>query len=246
MSLETILKQLGFSENENKVYLACLSGGVNSAMNIAQRANLKRTTAYSVLEGLVERGLVGKSQVKGKTKFLAEPPEKLLDLVNNIQKNIEAALPELEAVYNKKGKKPKIVFFEGNEAIQNVYDDTVRESPDEILEWNTHQYFEKFSRSHGYVDKRVAKKIKAKRLAGSGSLWETHHQKHDTKELSETLIVPKEIFWPEIEVNIYNDKVAFMNYADEMSVIIESKAIAQAMRQAYHLSWLGAKTIEIK
>ena len=49
-----------------------------------------------------------------------------------------------------------------------------------------------------------------------------------------------------VEVNIYNDKVAFMNYADEMSVIIENKAIAEAMRQAYELSWRGAKANEIK
>jgi len=61
------------------------------------------------------------------------------------------------------------------------------------------------------------------------------------KELSETLILPKEIFDPQIEVNIYNNKVAFLNYAENMSVIIESKPIADAMKQAYELSWEGAK-----
>ena len=54
------------------------------------------------------------------------------------------------------------------------------------------------------------------------------------------------MFWPGIEVNIYGDKVAFLNYAENMSVIIESKAIAKAMRQAYHLSWIGAKSVEVK
>jgi hypothetical protein len=53
--------------------------------------------------------------------------------------------------------------------------------------------------------------------------------------------VDKKIFNPKIEVNIYNNKIAFMNYAENMSVIIESKPIADAMRQAYELSWLGAK-----
>lgn len=79
-----------------------------------------------------------------------------------------------------------------------------------------------------------------------GSKWDTKHKYLDQKELSQTAIVPKEQFNPQIEVNIYNNKVAFLNYAENMSVIIESKAIADAMRQAYELSWRGAKGVEIK
>ena len=65
-------------------------------------------------------------------------------------------------------------------------------------------------------------------------------------ELAETIIAPQNIFNPEVEVNIYNDKIAFINYAENMSVIIESKPIAKAMKQVYELSWLGVKTIEVK
>lgn len=71
--------------------------------------------------------------------------------------------------------------------------------------------------------------------------WDEKHRYLDKKELAETRIVPKENFNPRIEVNIYNNKVAFLNYAENMSVIIESPAIAEAMKQAYELSWKGAK-----
>src|SRR3989338_483634 len=156
------------------------------------------------------------------------------------------ALPELEALYNKKGTKPKILFFEGKEAIQNVYDDTLREKPKEILEWNTDAYFERFPKDHAYIAKRMELGIRARRIAGEGSVWQKKHQPYDHSELSETLIVPHDQFSPMIEVNIYNNKIAIMNYADEMSIIIENKAIAEAMRQAYELSWRGAKTLEVK
>lgn len=46
-------------------------------------------------------------------------------------------------------------------------------------------------------------------------------------------------------MNIYADKVVFMNFAEENGTIIESKAIAEAMRQVYQLSWMGAKSVEI-
>lgn len=243
--MEKILKQLGFSENEVKIYLAALELGRGTVQEIAKNAGVKRTTAYSVLDDLVQRGLIGKSMHRGKVMHVAEPPDKLLSLTQNIFNSIKKALPEMEAIYNKSDVKPKIVFFEGKEAIQNVYDDTLREKPAEILEWNTSAYFERFPPNHAYIDKRVNLNIHAKRIAGEGSIWQTKHKGYDQSELSETVIVPKDKFWPMIEVNIYNNKVAFMNYADEMSVIIENKAIADAMKRVYELSWQGAKSLEV-
>lgn len=244
MHTNQLLSKLGFSQNEAKVYLAALETGSTSAQQIAQKAGVKRTTCYSVLAYLVNRGVIGKTKSRGKTRFVAEPPQRLLTLVNELERGIRAALPELVAVYNKKETKPKIVFYEGEAAIHNVYEDTLREQPAEILEWNTDAFFERFPKDYNYIEKRVTLGIRAKRIAGEGSVWDKKHKYLDAKELSETVIVPRAQFWPQIEVNIYNDKVAFMNYAENMSLIIESKAITEAMRQAYELSWRGAKGLE--
>lgn len=242
MHINQLLTKLGFSQNESKIYLAALESGLSSAQDIASRAGIKRTTGYSVLSYLVNRGIVGKSKIKGKTRFLAEPPERLLTLINELEKGIKQALPELSAIYNKNETKPKITFYEGDSAIQNIYEDTLKEKPEEILEWNTNAYFEgQADVDPHYIQKRVSLNIKARRIAGKGSKWDSKHRYLDAKELSQTTIVPKELFDPKIEVNIYNNKVAFLNYAENMSVIIESKPIAEAMRQAYELSWKGAK-----
>jgi HTH-type transcriptional regulator, sugar sensing transcriptional regulator len=246
MEHEKLLKQLGFSTNESKVYIAALECGLSSAAEIAEKAGLQRTTTYSVLKLLVEKGLVGKSEYHSKDRFLAQPPDRLVTLADELRHRIKAALPEFEAIHNHSEKKPKIVFYEGDHAIQNVYDDTLREKPHEILEWNTNEYFERFPKDHAYIAKRMELGIKARRMAGAGSAWHTKHRQYDRSELAETLIIPKDRFWPNIEVNIYGNKVAIMNYAENNSVIIESKAIADAMRQVYELSWVGGKTVEVK
>ena len=132
MKIEQILDKLGFSDNETKVYLAAMESGQASGQQIAQKAELKRTTTYSVLSYLVDRGVVAKTTVKNKTRFLAEPPERLLSLVSELQAQIKKALPELEALYNKNEVKPKITFFEGDNAVHNVYEDTLKEKPTEI------------------------------------------------------------------------------------------------------------------
>ncbi|MBI4262045.1 hypothetical protein HY624_00790 [Candidatus Uhrbacteria bacterium] len=248
LPIEQTLQRLGFSRNEARVYVAALETGVSSAQEIAKRAKLKRTTTYSILDYLVQRGVVGKTELRGKARFLADPPSKLLSLLEDIHSQIKKELPQLEALYNKHETKPKIVFYEGKGAVQKVYDDTLLEKPKEILEWNTNEYFkfDQYRVDPTYIAKRMHLGIRARRLAGSGSQWHVKHKKYDASELSETIIVPKEVFWPEIEVNIYGNKVAFLNYTEEMSLIIESRAIADAMKQAYELSWRGAKTVEVK
>ncbi len=241
MRLNYLLEKLGFSKNESLVYLASLESGVASAQQIATKAGLKRTTVYSVLSYLVGRGVVAKTIQKNKTRFVPEPPDKLLSMVSELNRAIKESLPELQALYNTSETKPHIIFWEGGNAIHNVYEDTLRERPKEILEWNTDVFFDRFPKDYNYIEKRVKFGIKARRIAGKGSRWDTHHKYKDTRELSETRIVSKDLFWPNVEINIYGNKIAFMDYAENMSVVIESESITNAMRQVYELSWRGTQ-----
>lgn len=246
MTIKTILKQLGFSKNETLVYLATLELGISSAQTIAKKAGIKRTTAYPVLNALIERGVVSQTKERDKTRFLAEPPQKLLSMLVEIHRDLKKALPELSAIHNRHEVKPKIVFFEGEEAIEAMYNDTLKEKPKEILMWLTDLYFENFPRNENYIATRVKYGMHARRIGGSGSTWDRKNKPNDKEELSQTLIVPRDYFWPGVEINIYNNKVAFTNFAEKMCVIIENKTIAEAMRQVYELSWLGAKTVEVR
>ncbi len=58
MQINQIFKNLGFSENETKIYLAALETGLTSAQNIADKAELKRTTVYSVLDALIKKNII--------------------------------------------------------------------------------------------------------------------------------------------------------------------------------------------
>lgn len=247
MKTHQLLQKLGFSENEIKVYLAALECGVASAQNIAQIAGVKRTTAYSVLSYLINRGIIGKTKIKGKTRFVPEPPQRLLLFVREMEEGIKTSLPELEAIYNKDEVKPKITFYEGIEGIKNVFEDTLREKPKEILMWLTDDYFKDLpGYSSDYIKERVRLNMHARRIAPAGSIWIRKNKQRDKEELSETIAVPPEMMMTGIEVNVYNNKFAFMNFREKTGIIIESKAIADAMRQAYELSWIGAKSVEIK
>ncbi|MFA4872468.1 MAG: helix-turn-helix domain-containing protein [Patescibacteria group bacterium] len=243
MHIENILKNMGFSENEAKVYLASLEAGVSSAQDIAKKAKIKRTTAYSVLSDLMRKGFVHTTSERNKMRYIALAPKQLSERFAEYHKELLGAIPSLEAVYNKSQVKPKVVFFEGEEGIRQIYEDTIADKPQVILEYNTDNIF-KFLPGfpNEYLRQRVHHNIRARRIAPKSPRW-MFHRSRDKDELSETVMLPTDMYNPQIEINIYNNKVAFMSYLDAMGLIIESGPIADAMRQAYELSWFQARTI---
>lgn len=237
MSIHQTLKNLGFSDNEAIVYLSALETGIAAAQDIAEKAGLKRTTTYSVLEALVKRGFILKTQKEGKNRYVAENPENLVKIFAEHQKNLQSALPELVAMYNAKQIKPKVLFFEGKTGIKKIYYDTIEEKPEVILEWNTSEIYQTFPGFPlEYLEMRRQRNIKAKRIAPNDKNWQ-ERQKKDKEDISVTKLLPREEYNIPVEINVYNDKVAFMSYSDEMGLIIESRVIAEAMRTIYNLFW---------
>ena len=53
-----VLRDLGFSDQEIEVYISLLKTGGSDATSLSQRANLKRTTVYPILERLMKQGVV--------------------------------------------------------------------------------------------------------------------------------------------------------------------------------------------
>jgi sugar-specific transcriptional regulator TrmB len=240
-NVEIILKNLGFSPNEARIYLASLEMGVASAQDIALKAEIIRTTAYSVLENLALRGIVIKTKEENKNRYYAESPKNLIKRLERFQNQLQAALPELQAIYNKHETKPKIVFYEGLEGLKRIYADTIKTGPKEILEYNTSNMFEIFpDLPEEYLSERKKYKIKAKRIAPDDPNWKKH-AKMDAEELSSTILLPSNEFSIPDEINIYGNKVAFISYSDRIGIIIEGEGIAKTMKKIYDLLWQNLK-----
>ncbi|MSU75310.1 MAG: hypothetical protein EXS55_02245 [Candidatus Magasanikbacteria bacterium] len=116
------LTTLGLTDHESAVYLAALSLGPSTILKIAQAAEIKRTTVYSVVEALKQKGLII-IEVRGfKTKFVAENPEKLETILDNRQALLAKTMPEFAGLYNLKGAESSIKYYEGLNGIKSVYE----------------------------------------------------------------------------------------------------------------------------
>lgn len=126
--MQEYFQTLGFHANESKVYLALAELGKASPAILAKRIGLPRTTVYSILESLSEKGLVAAEKQMQRTYFSALPPSALSRTIETERANLkekERAASELEQLVSPFFRSvnfsiPKMQFFEGKNAVSNL------------------------------------------------------------------------------------------------------------------------------
>ena len=132
MIVENFL-QFGLNEKEISVYLSLISSGPSPVRLISSRSGVNRGTTYDILKDLVKQGLVSYyKHGEKKQYFVAEPPQKLLDAIENKRRSLETlklhinkALPELESLYEKSGARPVVKYYEGQSGIRVILQDVI-------------------------------------------------------------------------------------------------------------------------
>ena len=95
-AFEECLRELGFSKNESRVYLALLEIGSSNVGRVAARSGVYRTNVYDALEGLVKKGLSSFVVKKGVKYFEAINPEALLEILRERESKLVKILPLLK------------------------------------------------------------------------------------------------------------------------------------------------------
>ncbi len=244
MNIEETLSLFNLDEKESAIYLAALETGIATAREIAKRAGIQRTYFYDLSEKLLKLGLLQQSS-KGKKRFFqAAEPEKLIEIQEQRLTELKSALPELKALQNTQGQKPKVYFFEGRSGVDQVNEDTLKYKGD-IVAFTTPRFIsadeEKLSRE--YIAKRKALGIKV-RVIGEVSPEVAKIKSRDKEELRETRMLPKDIFSSEVEIGMYGNKAFFANYKDQFGLIIEDSEISKTLKNIFEIIWKGGFVIE--
>ena len=120
--------QLGFNSTEAKVYLGLAEIGKATAQAIAKRVRIPRTTVYSALENLSQKGVVALESKRGTTFYVANQPSSLLRLVENqkaeLSQREKAARELVEQIspffLGKNFSVPKLQFFDGTPNVESM------------------------------------------------------------------------------------------------------------------------------
>ena len=128
MDIERALTDIGLHETEVRFYLAALELSQAPMRDIARKAGISRTNAYDVFSRLLEQRLVNEIPQAGDRSMLimAESPTRVLEIVEERRKKLEAVMPELLSLHNRAPEKPKVRYFQGSDGIKAVLDETIR------------------------------------------------------------------------------------------------------------------------
>ena len=128
---EELLREVGLSLNESKVYEALLQIGESSVQTISLKSKVHRRNVYDSLAKLVEKGLASEVFAKGEKTFRAVNPQKLLELLKEKEEKINKALPQMQAKYNLNEEKEEAFFFKGTEGFK-VYLQNILETKETV------------------------------------------------------------------------------------------------------------------
>ena len=248
--LRISLQNLDFSEKESNVYIALLTLGKGTVSEISRKAGINRTTGYDILGYLAEKGLISISGKEPRQEYIAESPTKITEYLKKQILDTEVKINTAEqlvsdlALIYKHENRPKIRFYEGEEGLKNVYEDTLNSNV-EILAYasveDVHTGIDNYFPE--YFKRRAKKGIPIRAIFPKTPLA-VERKSYDEEEKRQSLLIPADKYSFSPEINIYNNKIMIASWREKLGIIIESAEIADAMKKIYELAWVRAKELD--
>lgn len=116
------LQDIGFSEEEAKIYLAVLKLGIAKVSDISRETNVARTSVYNHLSQLLEKNYLKKTKNQGAKYLIANEPKIILDNQEEKIENFSKILPMLEKLAGLPEKKPTVEFSDVRQGLLNIND----------------------------------------------------------------------------------------------------------------------------
>ena len=233
------LRKYGLSEKEVEIYLACIKSGDVTASRLAELSGIRRSTVYEVIESLKKKGLVKSFSKDKKLYFSAVEPSRLIDMLKEKEKLIQAILPDLKQIQGKVAEKPRIELFEGKIGIKNALNDMLNYK--EILVYGASVVGDKILGAYtaNFAKKRAEKKIIMKAIIEK--TIPKHMMEKDVAKITyiKTLDFLKE---HNSAYFIYGNKLITVSLGEELIAIkITSPLLVKSQKKIFNFLWKIAK-----
>lgn len=235
MEIQHILEKIGLNKHESAIYIALLELGPSHIAKIAEKSSIHRPLVYKALPSLLEKKLVTKTQRMRRTIYMAEPPNRLEGLFDDLRIDFFEALPDLEDMYSTNELKPRVRFLQGKDGTKRVFDDIVRSLKKGDVFYRYSSNADGQEKKDKYVPRGYRKMRDEKKLERQ-VITNEQTARHKVSKLDRFVkIMPDDfgLFEHNVTEVIYGDKIAFIDYNSETAMIIESKRISDFQRHIF-------------
>jgi len=252
---EQVLREIGLSESEKKVYITLLELGDSTRGDIVNKSKVSGSKVYELLEKLQEKGLVS-IYMKNKVKhFKPTNPRQILNYVEekkkgilNLEQQTKSLLPSLLAKFNSSKEDQEVELITGMKGLEIIF----REQVDTLKKgetcyviggtWGTGEPQETlvqtfFEKIHVMREK---KKIKTKMLFNFKQK-DTTDKIYPHKKYPSTTTRFIEHASP-VAINVYKDRTIIIIFGKTISSIyIKSQEVANSFIEYFNLLWRSSK-----
>lgn len=249
------LLDFGLSEKEARIYISLLELEVATAFEAAKHAGINRSSAYVVLESLKKKGLVAVSEDKKVSRYVASAPDILLQSASleakrhqDIKAGIESVIPELKALHKDTKMKPVVKVFEGKNGLISLFEESLNSKEKKIrIVSSVNKIYELLPEYiPNYIAKRTSKGIQMLGIHPWNE-FAKQYMKMELPTIDKPAIIPLNKFKSPADLAIYDDKISYMTAEDGgFGVIIESKEMAEVMKNVFDLAYEEAKRLSKK
>ncbi len=244
MSLDASLTHLGLTPKEAQLYLALLQLGTANVSTIAKQADVKRPTAYVLLDQMENKGVVTQTKSGKEKLYTPVNPEQLQASLEVQLADFTAALPRLKALVTTQVGRPQVSVIEGKgKMIETWYKGGAQQG--EILfitDIDTlAAEFDDFLSDFIHVLRRTRHPYRELIGASRASRKYAREAKRDLP-FRQVRLMDHE---PTSDIMIYADTVNISSYRDNnfYVVSITNQQIADTYRATFEQAWKSAKQV---
>jgi len=240
-NIENKLKDLGISGKEARIYIVALKIKKATVAQIASATDIKRTTVYHCLDGLIKKGVISKITKDDKKYYFAENPKTSLnDLLRERKDAIANILPDLKNIFGQDSFQPEIKIYRHKNGLKKIFEDILT-CQEKLCRYYISGFNIEDLLGEKFVDEFVKKRIKAgiKSLSLRSFKYKPKREKGipHIKQRREVRFMPEGV---DIKpyVCVYDNKVVVVSSKEErLGFIIESKDFSAAQKAIFDIIW---------
>ena len=231
---KNLFRQIGLDEKSWLIYVSLIDFWRLSISQISEKTNIQRMEIYRKLPYLIESWIVIQVKVWKKKLYTAGSPKILEELLQANQRQAQSSIWEIYENFQNKESKPNVVYKEWATSITQAFNDIVNtlNNGDTFYRVSSETDVEK---SNSYLAKDYREKRDGKRLERFVITTENTNSIKKARLERNTVIFPESYdqFDENIQMIIYANKVAYIDYNNENSIIIENKKIADFQQKIF-------------
>ena len=238
------MERFGLNDKERAVYLALLPLGETSLTPLARSARLPITTVQSIVARLVDDGLVGVSKRKSRHLYEAHDPVILRRLLERQIEEAAGVIPHLQKLRAEEGGGARIrVYY--RERVTDIFHQALAAKSTTIIEIVSPRNIQEIlGEKFHFTRRRLKAGVGLRSLRVEAREIKKYSKETHTREKREAKFLPRELNF-RASLMCWDDTVAFFSAEDEgLAWTVESRSIAETVRQLFELLWSVGRTME--